>query len=427
MESYKYLIIGGGIAGERAAEGIRKVDTEGSIAILTAEARPPYERPPLSKAYMSGREGLETVYLRNANFFEQNQVRVFENARATSIDRAAHQVTLEDGRVFHYQKLLLATGGTPNHLNLPGSHLNGLAVLRTIDDAAAIRLTAQPGKRVVVIGGSFIGAEVAASLAQAGARVTIVFPEDILLKKVAPPELGAFLRDKYEAHDVGLLPGRRPAYFEGGIHVQRVGLDDGAELETDLVVLGLGIRLATDLARHAGLTMGVRGAVVVDEQLRTNDPDIYAAGDIAEWPDPTFGKRLRVEHWDVARQQGLRAGRNMAGEDKPYTALPYFYSDIFDLNIEAWGDLSQWDQALLRGPLTMDAGRFTLYYFSAGRMTGALTVGQITGPSTGHEVSGGLPEEEKKELVALIKSRPAYEEFAATVQVRVEQRPETAG
>lgn len=397
MESYKYVIIGGGLAGGRAGDGIRKVDMEGTVALVTGEHHMPYERPPLSKGYLTGKEGLDHVYLKEDAYYAQNNIEVISGVRATKVDPAARSVTLDDGRVLEYEKLLLATGGYAWRLPIPGHDLPGVFTLRTIEDADAIREAAGSGKRALVLGGSFIGSEVASSLAQLGLNVAMVFPETRLLERIVPEELSTFLHAKYEANGVRILTGTKPDHLEGRGKVERVKLDNGETMDVDLVVMGVGIRLDTELARDAGLELGERDAVVVDEYLRTSDPNIYAAGDIAAWPDPTFGKRLRVEHWDVARGQGLRVGRNMAGEEKPYTALPYFFSDLFDLSFEVWGDLTAWDQTVLRGAL--EGGSFALYYFDRGKMVGVLAAGR--------------PDEERKPMQALVKARPAYEDVAA--------------
>lgn len=395
MLAYEYVIIGGGIAANRACEGIRRLDTQGTIALVTAEHHPPYQRPPLSKGYLAGKEGLDKVYLRKSDYYAQNGVELISGVRASKLDAAARAIALEDGRTLSYEKLLLATGGSAIRLPLPGADLPSVFTLRTIDDADAIRQFAKPGARALVIGGSFIGSEVAATLAQLGLAVTMVFPEERLIQRVLPPELSAFLQTKYEAHGVRILRGLKPKSLEGRGRVEQAVLDNGDRLAVDLVVMGVGIKLNTELARDASLQLDERGAVIVDEYLRTSDPSIYAAGDIAAWPDPTFGKRLRVEHWDVARQQGLRAGRNMAGESKPYVALPYFFSDLFGLSFEVWGDLSTWDQTILRGKL---GSAFTLFYFSQGTMVGALAAG----PS----------DETRKQLQTLVKARPSYQAVA---------------
>jgi 3-phenylpropionate/trans-cinnamate dioxygenase ferredoxin reductase subunit len=388
MKPYKYVIIGGGLAGGRAGDGIRKVDTEGTIALVTGEHHMPYERPPLSKGYLTGREGLDHVYLKEDAYYAQNNIEV---------DPAARSVTLGDGRVLEYGKLLLATGGHAWRLPIPGSDLSGVFTLRTIEDADGIRKAAKSGKRALVLGGSFIGSEVAASLAQLGLSVTMVFPEVRLLERIVPGELSAFIHAKYGANGVRVLSGTKPDRLEGNGKVERAVLDNGDGVDVALVVMGVGIRLNTELARDAGLELGERGAVVVDEMLRTSDPNIYAAGDIAAWPDPTFGKRLQVEHWNVARGHGLRAGRNMAGEEKPYETLPYFFSDLFDLSFEVWGDLTAWNQTVLRG--TLEGGSFALYYFDQGKMVGVLAAGR--------------PDEERKPMQALVKARLAYGDVAA--------------
>jgi NADPH-dependent 2,4-dienoyl-CoA reductase/sulfur reductase-like enzyme len=358
----------------------------------------PYERPPLSKGYLIGKKGLDRVYLKeDAAYYAEANVEVITGIRANRVDPAARSVTLDDGRVLEYEKLLLATGGHAWRLPIPGSDLPGVFTLRTIEDADSIRAAAEPGKHALVIGGGFIGSEVAASLAQLGLKVTMVFLEARLLERIVPEELGVFLHAKYEANGVRILPETKPDHLEGDGKVERVVLDNGETLNVSLVVMGVGIRLNTELARDAGLALGERGAVIVDEYLRTSDPNIYAAGDIAAWPDPTFGKRLQVEHWNVARGQGLRAGRNIAGEEKPYKTLPYFFSDLFDLSFEVWGDLTTWDQIVLRG--TLESGSFALYYFDQGQMVGVLAVDR--------------PDEERKPMQALVKVRPAYEHVVA--------------
>lgn len=400
MDLYKYIIIGGGIAGGRACQGIRKTDAAGSMALIAGENHVPYHRPPLSKGFLTGKEGLDRVYVKDDSFYAQNQVEVLKGKRAAQIDPQAHQVTLEDGRVLKYEKLLLATGGRAWRLPIPGSNLPGVLTLRTIEDAEAIRTMAQPGSHVLVLGGSFIGCEAAASLAQLGAHVTMVFPESRLLQLVAPQELSALLGDKYQANGVHIRTGTRPISLEGNQAVEHVVLENGETLKADLVVMGVGIRLNTELARQAGLEMGEKNAVVVDRFLRTSDPDIYAAGDIAAWPDRTFDKRLRVEHWDVAWRQGMRAGGNMAGETKPYTALPYFFSDLFDLSFEVWGDLTAWDQTVQRGKL--ESGSYAFYYFCQGRLVGVL--------------SANRPDAERDLMDSLIKARPAYEDVRTRLE-----------
>jgi NADPH-dependent 2,4-dienoyl-CoA reductase/sulfur reductase-like enzyme len=397
MDSYKYVIIGGGLAGGRAGDGIRSADTEGTIALVTEEHHMPYQRPPLSKGYLMGKDGLDDVRLREDSHYAENRIDVLTGTRAVKVKSGEHSVALDDGRVLGYEKLLLATGGRAWVLPIPGNDLPGVFTLRTVEDSDSIRQAAGRGNQALVLGGSFMGSEIASSLAQLGLSVTMTFLEERLLARVAPDELSDFLRTKYEAAGVRLKPRTGVESLEGEGGVERVVLSDHQTLEVDLVVMGVGIRLNTELAREAGLTLGDRGAVIVDEFLRTSDPDIYAAGDIASWPDPTFGKRLQVEHWDVARLQGRRAGRNMAGDERPYRSLPYFYSDLFDFGYEVWGNLETWDKTVLRGSIA--DGSFALYYFDQGIMVGVLAAGR--------------PGKERRPMQALVRARPELEAVAA--------------
>ena len=400
MQAYKYVVIGGGLAGGRACDGIRKVDGEGTIALVAGEAHPPYQRPPLSKGYLAGRQGLDRVYLKAEGYYADQSVDLITGIRAVELSPGAHRVELADGRILGYRKLCLATGGTARRLAIPGIGLSGVSTLRTIEDADRIRGAASDAARALVVGGSFIGSEVAASLAQLGSQVTMVFPEARLLERLTPESLGTMIHAKYAGNGVRILSGTRPERFEGADKVQRAVLADGTVLDVDLIVLGVGIGLDTALAGDAGLALGDRGAVVVDEYLRTSAPDVYAAGDIAAWPDPTYGTCLRVEHWDVARGQGLRAGRNMAGDLKAYTSLPYFFSDMFDLSFEVWGNLARWDETVLRGSL--DSGSYAIYYFDEGTLAGVMAVGR--------------PDTKRKPMQALVRKRPYLDQIAGKLR-----------
>lgn len=237
------------------------------------------------------------------------------------------------------------------------------------------------------------------SLTELGTRVTILFPESRLMERIMAPAMSEYLHDMYQVHGVRLLPGTTADRLEGDGKLERIVLDNGEILEADLCVMGVGIDLNTDLARQAGLALNDEGAVLVDEYLRSSDPDIYAAGDIAAWADLTFQKRLRVEHWDVARNTGARAGRNMAGEEEPYTELPYFFSDMFDLSLEVWGNLDEWDETVQRGSL--DEGSFAFYYFDDGQLTGVLAVDR--------------PENERAPMQDLVRRQPMYDGVAASL------------
>jgi NADPH-dependent 2,4-dienoyl-CoA reductase/sulfur reductase-like enzyme len=311
------------------------------------------------------------------------------------LDPEEHHLTTEQGETFGYEKLLLATGGHAWRLPIPGNDLPRVFTLRTIEDSEHIREAGADAAHALVLGGSFIGSEVAASLTMSGLDVTMVFPESRLLERVAPERLSAFLHRKYADRGVRILSGTKPERLEGDGAVERAHLDDGETLDVDMVVMGVGIRLNTALARDAGLKLNEQGAVLVDDYLRTSAPDVYAAGDIAAWPDPTFEERLRVEHWDVARRQGRRAGQNMAGDEAPYTALPYFFSDMFDVSFEVWGNLNTWERTVTRGSL--ESGSFAFYYFDAGKLVGVMAVGR--------------PDGERKPMQKLVRARGPYDEL----------------
>jgi NADPH-dependent 2,4-dienoyl-CoA reductase/sulfur reductase-like enzyme len=396
VEAYKYIIIGGGMAGQRAIGGIRRLDSDGTIALVSAENHLPYERPPLSKGYLTGKEGLDHVYLKEEGYYAEENADLILGVAAEKVDPSAHRVLLADGRELAYEKLLLATGARAFRLPLPGNDLGNVFTLRTIEDSDAIRAAAGDGARALVLGGSFIGSEVAASLTQLGAKVTMLFPDERLLQAIAPEALSRYVAKKYGGKGIIVRSGIVAERLEGDGVVQRAVLSDGSVLEADLVVMGVGVRLNTALARDAGLEMGERDAVVVDRQLRTSDADIYAAGDIAAWPDRRFDKTLRVEHWDVARRQGDRAGRNMAGEGKGYFSVPYFFSDLFDLSFEAWGDLTAWDRTVMRG--TLESGHCAIYYFEQDKLCGVLAFGR--------------PDAERSPMQALVRARPMYDEVA---------------
>ena len=399
MQDYIYVIVGGGLAGGSAIDAIRERDPKGSLALITQESHRPYQRPPLSKRYLLGETGLDTVYLHTQVDYIRKNVDLYLDSRVTTLIPGTRYVILDGGRQLQYSKLLLATGGRAKRLPFPGNNLEKVFTLRTIEDSQAIRDNAGKGKHALVLGGSFIGSEVASSLAQLGTQVTMAFPESRLLERVVPEEMSAHLHELYNENGVRILPGTIVERLEGHLEVKKAVLDNGETLDVDLVVMGVGIDLNTDLTFEEELDLNEEGAILVDETLCTSDPNIYAAGDIAAWPDPTFDRRMRVEHWDVAKSQGRCAGINMTGEFEAYTRLPYFFSDLFDLSVEVWGDLSQWDRTALRG--TMEDGGFAYFYFDQDRLTGVL--------------SAGRPAQERLPMQALVKERPSYRMIADTL------------
>ena len=360
MPDFKYVIVGGGMTGHAAALGIRSVDSSGSIALVGEEPVRPYARPPLTKGLWSGQEE-DSIWLR-----EVEGVTLRTGVRVAAIDRAARRVALEGGETLGYEKLLLATGGTPRRLTSGG---DGVVYYRTVADYR--RVQALPvGKHVAVVGGGFIGSEIAASLATNGYRVTLLFPEEGIGARLFPRDLAVHLNGYYAEREVEVRPGEKLTSLaaDGAGFTLRT---DRAELRADLVVAGLGILPNDGLAAAAGLA--VEDGIVVDETLRTADPAVFAAGDVARFPSAALGRSIRVEHEDNANRMGKEAGRAMAGADAAYRHLPFFYSDLFDLGYEAVGLLdprlevvADWKEPYRKG---------VIYYLADGRVRGVLTWG----------------------------------------------------
>jgi 3-phenylpropionate/trans-cinnamate dioxygenase ferredoxin reductase subunit len=326
VSEHRYLIVGGGMTADAACKGIREHDEKGSIMLVGEESHPPYNRPPLTKGLWHG-EDEESIWRGTADFGVELRL----GRRIVSIDRAGRSATDDQGDTYSCERILLATGGRPRRL--PSG--NGEVIyFRTLDDYRRVRALADRGSRFVVIGGGFIGSEIAASLASTGCRVTLVFPEDGIGARLFPPELARFVTEYYREQGVEVRAGRTVSGIDSG----RVALDDGQALEADAVVAGLGIEPATELAEAAGLQ--VSNGIVLDEYGRAGTGNVFAAGDVARFPaDPALGGDARVEHEDHAKSHGRAVGANMAGADTPYHHLPFFYSDLFDLGYEAVGEV----------------------------------------------------------------------------------------
>ena len=362
MAHFPYMIIGGGMTGAAAANAIRELDDTGTIGLISAEPDPPYDRPPLSKKLWDGKKQIEEVYVPLPG-----NVQPFFGRRVRAIDPAARAVTLDDGAGHSYGRLLLATGGDPRRLPFGGDHVN---YYRTLADYRALRADAERGASFVVIGGGFIGSEVAASLRKQGNAVTLVFPEAGICDRVFPARMASHLVDFYREKGVEMLGQSKVTGIEGGEGGATVTLGDGRQLAADRVVAGIGIVPDVELARAAGLA--VDNGILVDENLQTTGAGIYAAGDVANYPDAVLGLRRRVEHADAARAMGRAAGRNMAGAGEPYHYLPMFYSDLFELGYEAVGQcdsrleiIEDWQEEFKKG---------VLYYMQDGRVRGVLMV-----------------------------------------------------
>src|SRR6185295_14091116 len=338
------VIVGAGGAGNCVAETLRREGFQGRVLLLSPEGEVPYDRPNLSKDYLAGNAPEEWIHLHPRYFYDEHRIELV-TARATAVDPAAKTVTLADGSRLSYGALVLATGADPVHLPIPGSELPHVRYLRSLADSRGIIERAREAKRAVVVGASFIGLEVAASLRARGLEVTVVAPEDRPLERVLGPQLGDFLRALHEEHGVVFRLGRKPAETAAG----EIRLDDGEVLPADLVVIGVGVRPNVALAQEAGLA--VDNGVLVDELLRASAPDVWAAGDIARWPDPWTGAPIRVEHWVVAERQGTAAARNMLGRNEPYREVSFFWSQHYDVAINYVGHAERWDRIDVAGSI----------------------------------------------------------------------------
>ena len=360
--AYDYLIIGGGMAGDAAAKAIRAADPVAGIGLVSAETSPPYERPPWSKILWLGGKSLESIDRGTAATGAQLHL----GRRVRALDPVDRRVSDDQGGVYRYGRLLLATGATPRQL--PFAAIDRVFHFRTVQVYRRLRRWAVAGAHIAVVGGGFIGSELAASLNGVGCKVTLLFPGEAIGSGRYPPTLAAFLNAYYRERGVELLPGVKADDGNADDHGVELVLSDGRRLRVDAVVAGLGVTPDTTLASQAGLSVG--DGVVVDEQLRTSDPHIWAAGDMASFLNPSLGRRLRVEHENAAVDMGTHAGRAMAGASDAYTTLPYFYSDLFDLGYEAVGLLDarlqrveDWSEPHRKG---------VVYYLEGGRVRGVL-------------------------------------------------------
>jgi 3-phenylpropionate/trans-cinnamate dioxygenase ferredoxin reductase component len=371
VREVEFLIVGGGVAAAKAAEGLRAAGGEGTAVVLAAEPELPYERPLLSKAFLRGEAGRETTRTHDEAWYRDHQVEVLPATRASTLEVAARTVTTELGDQLRYRRgLVLATGAQPVRLELPGGDLEGVYYLRTVDDAERLRAAVSRAEHMVVVGGGFIGAEVAASATQMDTRVTLLERSDTVWTRAVGPEMGrffeAFLRDR----GVHVRTRTRAERLEGGEQVEAVVLPDGSRLAADLVVIGVGVRPDTALAERAGLP--VDDGILVDGQLRAAE-GVWAAGDVARVEHPQYG-RVRIEHWAEALNQGLLAGRNLAGAGERYDRVPYFFSDQFDLSLSYLGHARRWDELVVRGTREVAKPRFIAWYLRQGTPRAALIV-----------------------------------------------------
>jgi NADPH-dependent 2,4-dienoyl-CoA reductase/sulfur reductase-like enzyme len=340
------VIVGGGAAANAAAEMLRREGHSGRITMLSADGSPPCDRPNLSKGYLAGTVPLEYTLLRPADFYKEHDIELKLGARVTTIDTKGRQVVLADGSHRAYDALLLATGAEVVRLDVPGSTMAHVHYLRTLADCDSLIAKAAGSKRAVVVGASFIGLEVAAALRTRDVDVQVVAPDSVPMQKVLGSEVGAFVRALHEEHGVTFHLETVPV----SIDERGVALKNGKRVPADFVVVGIGVRPAIALAEQAGLAVD-RG-VTVNEYLETSIPGIFAAGDIARWPDPHTGERIRVEHWVVAERQGQTAARNILGRRERFDAVPFFWTDQYDLTLVYIGHAERWDRVEIQGQLT---------------------------------------------------------------------------
>jgi 3-phenylpropionate/trans-cinnamate dioxygenase ferredoxin reductase subunit len=372
MREFEYLIVGGGLAAAAAVEGIRECDPHGSIGLLTEEAEPPYQRPPLSKEYLQT-PGMtrELLYVKPEGWFETEAgATLFTEHRVESLDAKRLTVVTEAGGVFGGARLLLATGGRPRTLTIPGVELPGVLTLRTVDDSEALKAAATEAKTALLIGAGFIGMELAASLIKFDVDSIVVEQDDRVWSRLLPSEISGFMQRYFEERNVEFRLSSRVAALQGDGKVELAVLEHGEEVLCDLAVVGVGLTPNDELARAAG--MAVDDGVIVDAFGETSHAYVYAAGDVARYPDPVFGEPTRVEHWDHAREHGKVVGRNMAGDQTAYDHLSYFFSTVFDLGLNAFGRPADADEILVEGELGEEPS--VVYCSSGGQLCGAILV-----------------------------------------------------
>jgi NADPH-dependent 2,4-dienoyl-CoA reductase/sulfur reductase-like enzyme/nitrite reductase/ring-hydroxylating ferredoxin subunit len=363
VDPRQFVIIGAGAAGYAAAQTLREEGFRGSVVMITREDRAPYDRPNLSKDYLHGHADPEWMPLRGEDFFKEHDIDLILKKEVTRVDARAKTIAFESGETMEYDALLVATGGAPVRLNVSGGDLKNVCVLRSFADADSIIETASRSRRAVVVGASFIGMEAAYSLRERGLEVTVVAPSLEPFEATLGAEIGALFRREHESHGVRFKLGSIVYRFEGNHNVESVALDNGEHIETEMVVVGVGVRPATQFLE--GVELDQAGAVVVDSRLRAAD-GLFAAGDIASFPDPRSGGRVRIEHWRTAQQQGRTAARNMLGRDVVFDAVPFFWTRQFDIGLLYVGHAMSWDEIIYRGDLA--SHEFLAFYVKNNRV-----------------------------------------------------------
>lgn len=367
-KAYTYVIVGAGLAGASAVEGIRDIDRDGSILLIGSEKHLPYHRPPLTKKLWFGQKQVEDIFVHDAAFYSDNGVDVVLDSQVVDVDAKQKMVEDSNANIYPYESLLLATGGTPKRLQIAGGDMEGVCYYRTLDSYLATRSDASDRSSALVIGGGYIGSEIAAALNANEVNVTMVFPEFWLTSRVFPEGLGREITRQYEERGITIHANDVPVSVVYASGTFTTTTREGRVVQSDIVIAGIGISPSTELAESAGLK--VDDGIVVDEFLCTSNPDIYAAGDNARFPYAALGENRRIEHWDHALNSGRQAGRNMAGANEPYTYMPYFFSDLFDFGYEAVGDVNPELDVIEDWQKEYDTG--VIYFLKDSKVRGAM-------------------------------------------------------
>lgn len=373
MATKTFAIVGASLAGAKAATALRAEGFDGDIVLIGDESEQPYERPPLSKGYLQGKEGREKIFVHEPRWYAEQHVDLRLETTVTAIDRDRRAITLSGGETIGYDKLLLTTGSSPRHLDVPGAALDGVLYLRRVGDSERIRQTFATASHIVFVGAGWIGLEVAAAAREAGVEATVLGAQELPLLHVLGPLIAPAFADLHREHGVDLRPNAQVVEIVGDAgKAAGVRLADGSLIEADAVVVGIGAVPNTRLAVESGLR--VESGVVVDASLQSSDPNVYAAGDVAEAFHPLLGKHIRVDHWSNAVHQPATAARSMLGEQAAYDRIPYFFTDQYDLGMEYAGytEHGQFDDVVVRGDL--DGRKFICFWLSDGRVLAGMNV-----------------------------------------------------
>lgn len=378
----RIVVVGANIGGGRAVEALRKEGFDGDIILVGAEPDLPYERPPLSKGFLTGEVTDGEFSVATAESYAEKKIETRLGRHATALDPAAKTVTLDDGETLGYDALLIVTGASPRRLNVPGHDLAGIHYLRTAADSRSIREDLASAERVAIVGMGFIGAEIAASSTRLGKQVTTIEALDLPLAPALGREVAERMVGIHRGHGVDVLTGEMVAGFEGNGRVQQVVTASGRTVPCDMVIVGIGVTPNTSWLEGSGIELD--NGIVTDEYCRSSLPDVYAAGDVASWWSKRYGRRMRVEHFDNAGNQAVAAAKVMLGQDHPYDPVPYFWSDQYDISLQVAGMTTNHDQVVFRG--TVESGSWSAFYLAGGRLTAALAANRFKDFSAGRRM-----------------------------------------